>query len=168
MYDLKELIQLLHHHGVAVCIPAKSSAKPTKELLLYRGMAAGTYGNDRTAATELYQSIPEDTRYTKLKARLEKKLLHHLFLLDLSEADPPGGAETAGGCEAQLYQARTLLRLGKHRLAERLLNQTLRTAQTDELTPIAVACLELLLERYAEQGDAPHYHQTQASLLRCQ
>ena len=173
MESLRELIQLLTpRERRAYCRlenPVQDPGKdPSKEIRLLRGIAEGSYPDDRAAAFHLYQTNPGDPRYRSLKFRAEEKLLDHLCRRELDRSQFPTGRDPARDCEWQLHQARALRRMGSGPTAERLLNRALRTAQTHEFTSLTVACLELLLEIHAQRGDALRYRRTRETLLGCQ
>ncbi|MBC7921538.1 MAG: hypothetical protein H7Z75_10685, partial [Ferruginibacter sp.] len=164
MQDLKELIQFLYQGNPGV-FAATFSLKPSKEFVLYQGVADGLYPDDRKAARDLYRSVPEDPRYTKLKARLEDKLLDHLLWVDLGGGKLMADREPLVRCQAQLGQARMLRDRGRMGIAEHLLARALRTARAYEFTTLVLACLEMLLELYAEQGEAARFDACRQLLL---
>lgn len=84
--NLFNLASAVSQHRLVKDIPFSSSNKPRSKLeQFYQGILKGEFNTDEDAAAKLYKSIPSNSAYKRLKERLGKKLIQHLFLIDFEK-----------------------------------------------------------------------------------
>ncbi|MDP4200724.1 MAG: hypothetical protein Q8922_09440 [Bacteroidota bacterium] len=115
-----------------------------KAFLLYDGIRTGIFGNDSVAAGSLYQTRPNDPRYTTLKARLKIRLLNSLFHLNLRKAGFSESAQAEYSAKKRAFLIHTLVRLGARKAAVSLAKRNLDEATKYEITDIGYEMALLL------------------------
>lgn len=90
MKYLREITQIVTRYrekNIDLLSDEPSSEDEDNISKLYLGLKEGKITSDIEATKEIYESTLIDTRYTTLKNRLKRRLLNHLFFLDIREKD---------------------------------------------------------------------------------
>ncbi|WP_242928372.1 hypothetical protein [Pontibacter vulgaris] len=120
-----------------------------KEKQLLSNILAGNYTNDDNAASDIYGSNANDTRYKMLKTRIKRKLFDYLFFLELPGTKSSSAVRDELLCIDYLHHAKVLLLLGEFDITIRLLNKAYSLAQENSYTEILINCLELKNQYYS-------------------
>ena len=101
----------------------------------------------------------------RLRARMQEKLLNHLFFLDHSDPRLVVSRRYEVECLDLLHKVSVLFMEGEYILSERLLRRCLRLAQQGEFTIYAEQAAQRLSVLYAEQRNGYQYNQATKQLL---
>lgn len=150
MEDLRKLVQIVTSRGQKSfpLLEVRNKAG-NKETDLFLKIKKGDLLTDAQAAENLYNAGPEDYRLKMLKSRLRKKLLNHLFFLDFSDERIKISHRYEQESLSLLYQGRTLMNEGEHKISAKLLLNALKLASEAEITSIIISCLESLRINYS-------------------
>jgi len=165
MEDLRKLVQIVTSRGQKSIplIETKSKAN-SKETDLFIKIKKGELLTDEDAAKNLYNCDPEDYKIKMLKSRLRKKLLNHLFFLDFSDERLKISHRYEQECLSLLFQGRTLMNVGEHKISAKLLQNALKLAEEVEITSTIITCLENLLINYSLTFNSNLYYKTTKEL----
>jgi len=165
MEDLRKLVQIVTSRGQKsfplIEIKAKGNSK---EADLFIKIKKGELSTDEEAAKNLYNCDPDDYRVKMLKSRLRKKLLNHLFFLDFSDERLKISHRYEQECLSLLFQGRTLMNVGEHKISAKLLQNALKLAEEVEITSTIITCLENLLINYSLTFNSNLYYKTSKEL----
>ena len=165
MEDLRKLVQIVTSRGQKsfplIEIKAKGNSK---EADLFIKIKKGELKTDEEAAKNLYNCDPDDYRVKMLKSRLRKKLLNHLFFLDFSDERLKISHRYEQECLSLLFQGRTLMNVGEHKISAKLLQNALKLAEEVEITSTIITCLENLLINYSLTFNSNLYYKTSKEL----
>ncbi|RAU83387.1 hypothetical protein [Pontibacter arcticus] len=153
MEELKSLARLIEFSKNYKTVLPHDLTAETKEGYFLENLRNDKYANDDEAANDLYQSDTNDIRYKMLKHRLKKKLYNNLVLINLQQIKLRFFSQKEIECYTSLQQAQVLLKLAEYKLAANLANKIITISNQFEFTNLLIACYELLLFCYAEQGD---------------
>jgi hypothetical protein len=165
MEDLRKLVQIVTSRGQKSFPLLEVKNKPgNKEADLFLKIKKGDLQTDEQAAENLYGAKPNDYRLKMLKSRLRKKLLNHLFFLDFSDERLKISHRYEQESLSLLFQGKTLMNVGEHKISAKLLQNALKLATEAELTSIIISCLEMLLVNYSLTLQENLYHKTRQAL----
>jgi len=165
MEDLRKLVQIVTSRGQKSFPLIETKAKGnSKETELFIKIKKGELKSDKEAANTLYNCAPDDSRLKMLKSRLRKKLLNHLFFLDFSDERLKISHRYEYECLSLLFQGRTLMNVGEHRISAKLLQNALKLAEEVEITSTIITCLENLLINYSLTFNSNLYYKTSKEL----
>lgn len=165
MEDLRKLVQIVTNRGQKTFPLLELKGKSgNKEIDLFLKIKNGDLLTDEQAASVLYNSTPDDHRLKMLKSRLRKKLLNHLFFLDFSDNRLKNSHRYEQESLSLLYQGKTLMNVGEHKISSKLLQNALKLATDAEITSIIINCLESLLIIYSLTFQANLYYKTRKKL----
>lgn len=168
MEDLRKLVQIVTSRGQKSHPLLEIKNKSTnKETDLFLKIKKGDLLTDEEAAENLYGSSPDDYRLKMLKSRLRKKLLNHLFFLDFSDERIKISHRYEQESLSLLYQGRTLMNEGEHKISAKLLQTALKLASEAEITSIIISCLESLAINYSLTLRSNLFYKTRKELERC-
>src|SRR5687768_11329897 len=121
MEELKELVKIVTNRGhKKIALLKWNEKRLSKDMELFYGIQKGEYTNDEQAASQLYNSTPEQAAYKMAKSRLKKKLLNHLFFLDFSGNRSKISHKYEQTCLNLLHQSRMLINIGEYKTSEGL------------------------------------------------
>lgn len=167
MEDLRKLVQIVASRGQKSYPLLETKNKSTnKETDLFLKIKKGDLLTDEQAAEKLYGSSPDDYRLKMLKSRLRKKLLNHLFFLDFSDERIKISHRFEQESLSLLYQGRTLMNEGEHKISAKLLQNALKLAGEAEITSIIISCLESLAINYSLTLRSNLFYKTRQELER--
>jgi hypothetical protein len=167
MEDLRKLVQIVASRGQKSYPLLEIKNKSTnKETDLFLKIKKGDFLTDEQAAENLYGSSPDDYRLKMLKSRLRKKLLNHLFFLDFSDERIKTSHRYEQESLSLLYQGRTLMNEGEHKISAKLLQNALNLASEAEITSIIISCLESLAINYSLTLRSNLFYKTRQELER--
>jgi hypothetical protein len=133
---------------------------------LYYGIKSGEFPNDQVAAQVLYGETPSETKFTTLKARLKRKLLNSLFLLDLKRGGYSEYSRVSYLCNKRVFMLKTLIMLGARNGAIRLAESTLPEVQSFDLTSLELEIVYWLRAHASLLGKARLYDKYDAMLTK--
>jgi len=158
MKELKILIEVLTHESqYATSMP---SSKPGKELTFLQGLMKGKFETDEQAAATLYPNEPDSRAYGMLKNRVKRKLMNHLFFLDLEKAGTRPGNALEQECMKLLFFAKMLRKRGSLEFAGRLASRLVDVAGKSGFNALVLEGLEELQFIYVEQHEPSNYQET--------
>ena len=134
--------------------------QPGKETQLATILAADAHITGSQAAKQIYGKSSEasQTAFLRLRARVQDKLLNHLFFLDHSDARLFVARRYELECLDLLHKVTILYLEGEYALSERLLRRCLRQAEQGEFTKYAEQACQRLSTLYAEQRQLHKYN----------
>jgi hypothetical protein len=134
--------------------------QPGKETQLATILAADAHITSAQAAKQVYgkSSDASQTAFRRLRARVQDKLLNHLFFLDHSDARLFVARRYELECLDLLHKVTILYLEGEYALSERLLRRCLREAEKGEFTKYAEQACQRLSTLYAEQRQLHKYN----------
>jgi len=133
--------------------------QPSKEAHLAAILASDAHITGSQAAKQIYGKSSEasQTAFLRLRARVQDKLLNHLFFLDHSDARLLVARRYELECLDLLHKVTILYLEGEYALSERLLRRCLRQAEKGEFTKYAEQACQRLSTLYAEQRQLHKY-----------
>ncbi|MCS6929061.1 MAG: hypothetical protein NZM43_06145 [Saprospiraceae bacterium] len=154
MQDLRELILLLAQHNIR---PFKelNSAKDSKLLALYEGIAKGKYHSDEEAAADLYKDKSTSSSYRKLKSTLREKLLDCIFEINTQQETYSDYQRAYYDCHRQWVIVRFLTGQNANTVALILANKLLRTAERFDFTLLCMDIASYLRIQYGLRESNP-------------
>lgn len=168
---MKELIEIivttshrrLHEHNPL----SKGDVNSQSNLYnkLYEGIKSGKYKTDADAAFDIYGTKKPDRRYSTLKARLRKKLLHTLLFWDLESENISDRGKSLYNCRKNTILAQLLLGQGALYASSEIAKDILREARIYEYPEFEVISLEILRKYYSRIGNRNKYKQINDQLI---
>lgn len=134
--------------------------QPGKETQLATILATDSHITSAQAAKQVYgkSSGASQTAFLRLRARVQDKLLNHLFFLDHTDARLFVARRYELECLDLLHKVTILYLEGEYALSERLLRRCLRQAEKGEFTKYAEQACQRLATLYAEQRQLHKYN----------
>jgi hypothetical protein len=135
------------------------AAPPGKEERLMQSIVAKPDVSAVQLTKTLYgnNSAASQTALRKLRARVQDKLLNHLFFLDYTDARLLVSRRFELGCLDLVHKATILFLEGEYQLCERLLRRCIKLALDNEFTLYAELATQRLRTLYADRGDSHQY-----------
>ncbi|WP_026462121.1 hypothetical protein [Adhaeribacter aquaticus] len=165
MEDLQKLVRIVTNkhpkNAPLLDLKGKSLGKEAKLFLCIKG---GACKDDEQAAKLMYNCGADDPRIKMLKSRLRKKLLNHLFFLDLSDNKVKIAHRYEQECLTLLYQAKTLINEGEYKTSHKLLLSALKIATEAEFTHLIINSFEYLLLIYSATTSIKEFYAAKESL----
>lgn len=118
-----------------------------------KGALSGKFKTDREAANALYGEQELSPRYRTLKARLQKKLLHSLFFLNLNPQTHSEQNIAYYQTAKQTFWAKILLRFSARNLGIKMALTALERSEKYNFTSNKLELLELLRSHHTLLGD---------------
>ena len=133
----------------------------TKEMQLVQSLLSRPDATQHQLVRELYgQHTPAHLEaFWQLRARLQAKLLNHLYFLDHTDARYPVERRYDMALWQMLHQAGVLQSEGEYLMAEQRLRRALLLAEQDDFIHHAVQAARLLRNLYANQRQPAKYQQ---------
>ncbi len=120
-----------------------------KELRLFLGIKNGNFTTDSKASEGIYGTEEVDFKYRMLKSRLNRKLLNHLFFMELDAASD-GSKALRQECMDYLHFAKMQIFVGEQAAAQKLLNKVIDLAKEYEFNDLVMTGLKDLRNIYSE------------------
>ncbi len=134
-------------------------AATTKEMQLVNTLLRNPETTQHQLVKELYgaSTAANMAAFWQLRARLQGKLLNHLYFLDHDDPRYPVGRRHEMAIWQMLHQATVLQAEGEYTLATQRLRRCLLLAERDDYLHYALWAARLLRALYANQGQAAAY-----------
>ncbi|QNP50729.1 hypothetical protein [Hymenobacter qilianensis] len=147
---------------------AKSSSN--KEIDLVQMLGGEQQATQLQVVKALYTKVNSTNQaaFRKLKSRVQKKLLNHLYFLDHTDPRHLISRRYELQCLELFHQANILFRESEFELAERLARKCLRLALDGEFTQYTVMSLGFLRDLYAQLRRPTQYRTISAQLVHYQ
>ncbi len=144
------------------------ATRPGKEERLLQEIAANPEVTALQLTKALYgaNSTSNQAAMRQLRARVQDKLLNHLFFLDHSDPRLIVSRRYETECLNLLHKASILYLEGEYSLSERLLRRCLRAAQQGDFTTYEEQAVHKLQVIYAEQRQQNKYDKMGEDLVR--
>jgi hypothetical protein len=144
------------------------AARPGKEERLMQEIIVNPEITALQLTKSLYgtNSIGNQAAMRQLRARLQDKLLNHLFFLDHSDPRLVVSRRYEVECLDLLHKATILLLEGEYALSERLLRRCMRLAAQGDFTTYEEQAAQRLLSIYAEQHQQSKYEKISQDIAR--
>lgn len=144
------------------------TARPGKEERLMQEITVNPAVTALQLTKSLYgaNSVSNQAAMRQLRARLQDKLLNHLFFLDHSDPRLVVSRRYEVECLDMLHKATILLLEGEYSLSERLFRRCMRLAAQGEFTTYEEQAAQRLLSIYAEQHQQSKYEKISQDLAR--
>ena len=144
------------------------AARPGKEERLMQEITVNPEITALQLTKSLYgtNSIGNQAAMRQLRARLQDKLLNHLFFLDHSDPRLVVSRRYEVECLDLLHKATILQLEGEYSLSERLLRRCMRLAAQGEFTAYEEQAAQRLLSIYAEQHQQSKYEKISQDIAR--
>jgi hypothetical protein len=168
MKDLIEIIVTTSHRRLLEHNPlSKGDVNLQSNLYnkLYKGIKSGKYKTDADAAFDIYGTKKPDRRYSTLKARFRKKLLHSLLFWDLASENISDRGKSLYNCRKKTVFAQLLLGQGALYASSEIAKDILREARFYEYPEFEVIALEILRKYYSRIGNRNKYKQINDQLI---
>lgn len=168
MKDLIEIIVTTSHRRLLEHNPlSKGDVNLQSNLYnkLYKGIKSGKYKTDADAAFDIYGTKKPDRRYSTLKARFRKKLLHSLLFWDLASENISNRGKSLYNCRKNTILAQLLLGQGAFYASSEIAKDILREARFYEYPEFEVISLEILRKYYSRIGNRNKYKQINDQLI---
>src|SRR5688572_16784445 len=150
MNDLTKLVQIVtNRHLKSLPLLNFNEKKLSKELKLFYDIQKG----DVKPVPRKQKKNPDSAEVRMVRARLRKKLLNHLYFLNLNDGYLKVSYRSEQECLNLIHQARILSKEGHYQIAEKLLHNALKIAQESEFTSHILSIIELLRHIYVQMGD---------------
>ncbi|MGY2131475.1 hypothetical protein ACW9KT_04575 [Hymenobacter sp. HD11105] len=154
MEDLSNLAKIVTDRrvGVPPLIDFTAKAATNKEIELIQALNNDQYSSQLQITKALYGKVNpmNQAAFRKLKSRVQKKLLNHLYFLDYTDPRQFIAKRYELQCLELFHQASILFRESEYELAEKLSRKCLRLALDGEFTQYAVMSLGFLRDLYAQ------------------
>ena len=152
MKELANLCRIVTSRGLGnISLLDVDLAVPTKEMQLVGKLLQTPDITQNQLVRELYgqSSAANMAAFWQLRARLQGKLLNHLYFLDHSDPRYPVGRRHEMAIWQMLHQATVLQAEGEYALATQRLRRALLLAERDDYLGYAVMAARLLRSLYA-------------------
>jgi hypothetical protein len=161
MEDLNELGQLITWEGQQMyplmAWPVAPPDPATKEQRLFCGIQAGSFQTDDQAAEAIYGTDAKNKRYVALKAKVKRKMMHHLFFLTFEKAGTRPGNALEQECMKLLFFAKMLRKKGSLEFAGKTAARLVGVADKSGFNALVLEGLEELQLIYVQQHEPSHY-----------
>ena len=160
MKELANLCRIVTSRGLGnISLLDVDLAVPTKEMQLVGKLLQTPDITQNQLVRELYgqSSAANMAAFWQLRARLQGKLLNHLYFLDHSDPRYPVGRRHEMAIWQMLHQATVLQAEGEYALATQRLRRALLLAERDDYLGYAVMAARLLRSLYANQRQPAAY-----------
>ena len=160
MRELANLCRIVTSRGLAnIPLLDLEGVAPTKEMQLVSKLLQFPDATQHHLVRDIYgQSTPANVAaFWQLRARLQAKLLNHLYFLDHSDPRHLVGRRFEMALWQMLHQASVLQAEGEHTLAKQRLRRCLLLAERDDYLNLAVMAARLLRNLYANQREPANY-----------
>ncbi|MES2764916.1 MAG: hypothetical protein V4642_03555 [Bacteroidota bacterium] len=169
MKELAEIVKLVTFARITPIENISHSGISGKMLALYTAILEGKVRTDNEAAALIYGSAASDKKYKMLRKRLTEYLLQIVVQYDFSKPLPQL-AVAKDKCDRDIFAIKKLLALGFYDTGVLLTEKLLKEARLWDYTEIEIACLKILRESAALDGDDQKYKEyataLQAMILR--
>lgn len=154
MNDLTKLVQIVtNRHLKSLPLLNFNEKKLSKELKLFYDIQKG----EVQSTPRHKKKEPDSAEVRMVRARLRKKLLNHLYFLNLNDSYLKVSYRADQECLNLIHQARILIKEGNYQISEKLLLNALKIAEDIELTSQAIAIIDLLRMCYVSLGNAHQF-----------
>lgn len=164
MEELKKVVDIIMQASVAPKYFLEAYKVSAKEQYFIKQVELGRYADDAAAATDLYQSHPNDVRYKMLKMRVKKKLYNVLNTVDPQKISPNPVRQKEIECNSLIYQANVLRIRYEFDLVSSLAGRALQIAEEFDFSDMKVSALELLSLSFSEQSKPIKFAEAQQEL----
>ena len=155
MNDLTKLVQIVtDRHLKSLPLLNFNEKKLSKELKLFYDIQNG----EVKPIPRRQKKNPDTAEVRMVRARLRKKLLNHLYFLNLNDGYLKVSYRAEQECLNLIHQARILIKEGQYPIAEKLLLNALKIAQETEFTSHILSIIELLRLSYVAMGNGQQFH----------
>lgn len=155
MNDLTKLVQIVtNRHLKSLPLLNFHEKKLSKELKLFYDIQKGAV----KPVPRRQKKNADSAEVRMVRARLRKKLLNHLYFLNLNDGYLKVSYRAEQECLNQLHQARILIKEGQYQIAEKLLLNALKISRETEFTAHTLSIVSLLRMSYVAMGNAQQYH----------
>lgn len=161
MDSLRELVHIVSKQKVKkIEIIGNSTNTKNKMHQLYEGIHSGKFISDDGAAKMLYDSVPEDSNYKKLKYRLQSRLINTLFFLDTNKPSYNEYWRATYSCQKAQLAVSILLTHNARKPAIDLAKRTLRIAIQYEISDVALELSKNLRRYYSSmEGNVKKFNE---------
>ncbi|HBH21969.1 MAG TPA: hypothetical protein DDY13_00960 [Cytophagales bacterium] len=152
MEEISELIQIVNNYtkkNLPLIDLRAQSDNENKELKLFLGIKNGEFLTDEDGSNGIYGTKEVDFKFRMLKSRLNRKLLNHLFFVDLGNGHLHKSQSLEQECLDYMYFAKMLIKLGELKVAIKLLYKAVEQAKELELTDTVLEGLKEMRNIYS-------------------
>ncbi len=154
MNDLTKLVQIVtNRHLKNLPLLNFNEKKLSKELKLFYDIQKG----DVKPVPRRQKKSPDTAEVRMVRARLRKKLLNHLYFLNLNDGYLKVSYRAEQECLNLIHQARVLIKEANYQISEKLLHSALKIAQETEFTAHILTIIDLLRHTYVAMGDQQQF-----------
>ena len=125
----------------------------------YDALVNAKFETDEDAAKHFYDATPLDDRYRKLKSRLKKRLLNHVFYLDVNEPSYSNYKRAYITCYKNFSLLKIMIANGARLSFEKIAKQTITQAVKFDFTDIVVTISKHLCSHYSLTGDRRNFRE---------
>lgn len=162
MEDISNLAKIIidRRVGMPPLIDFSAKSSSNKESDLVQMLSSEQQATQLQVTKALYGKVNtmNQAALRKLKSRVQKKLLNHLYFLDHTDPRQFISKRYELQCLELYHQASILFKESESELAEKLARKCLRLALDGEFTQYVVMSLGFLRHLYAQLRKPKHYH----------
>lgn len=125
--------------------------------VFYKGLVEEKYKSDDQAAELIYNTTPLDDKYRQLKSRTKKRLLNHLFFIDINDPSYSDYKKAYLSCYKNLSILKILLANSARNSFEKTAKQTVVQAIKYDFTDIIIICCRHLCSHYSLRADSKKF-----------
>lgn len=159
MENFDILIKFSHTFQVnklAKDIPFSLSNPPRSKVeRFFQGITKGEFKNDHDASQFFYKTSPKNPAYQKLKERLYKKLIQHLFLIDFDNKRFAGESKKYYEGLTLVLASRILMGIDQNPVASTIIKKGIKIAtdyKHSEIGLLLAASHQFFLKNYSQNG----------------
>lgn len=151
MDHLKELAGLITKHKIkGLEIIGGPGFSNTKLQKLYEGIQTGNYSTDEEAILDIYQDLEKSKpKYTKLKSRLQQRLLNTVFFIDINKKNHNDFQQAYYSCHKDWAAAKILIGKGARSTSIAIIEKILKKAKKFEFSHLALDISRSLRVHYS-------------------
>lgn len=153
---LKKFSQTFRHNRLAKDIPFSLSDPPRSKVeRLFQGIINGEFKNDYDASEYFYKTSPSNPAYHKLKERLHKRLIQHLFLIDFEDKKFAGESKKYYEGLTLVIASKILMGIDQNFVASAIIKKGIKIAidyKHSEIGLLLAASHQFFLKSYSQSG----------------